>query len=124
MTAPLIAYHGGVPRLKIGQQILPPSTTRIRSTAEFGAAGVCDPSKVYVTSDVNAAIMFAALHPSLDGQVYKVRTVGTVAHDPDCEMPGVSYTCDAAIIVARVRVKHKKLAQVRKWLLEHERTGR
>lgn len=52
-------YHGGAPGLRVGQYILPPAKTGAASTASFGAAGVCDRNKVYVTISSRAALMVA-----------------------------------------------------------------
>ncbi len=114
----MIAYHGGPPGLRIGQRILPAAKTGVASTAKYGAQGVCDPSKVYVTPMPAAAAMFASMHPSGDGQVYKVETEGDVLHDPDCSKHGLSYTCDSARIIGRVRLKRKTLKRIRKMMLE------
>lgn len=114
----MIVYHGGPPGLRIGQRILPANKTGAASTARYGAQGVCDPAKVYVTPLPSAAAMFASMHPSGDGQVYKVETEGEVLHDPDCSEFGLSYTCDAARIVGRVRVKRKTLKRIRKTVMQ------
>jgi hypothetical protein len=106
-------YHGGFPGLAVGQRILPASQTGAPSTASFGAAGVCDPSRVYLTTDVHAAILFACMHPSLDGQVYRVAPIGVLQADPDCNIAGLSFSCDAALIVGRVKVKRKQMARCR-----------
>ena len=79
----MICYHGGPPGMRVGQMILPPSKTGVASSSEYGAAHVHDRTKVYVTPDKRAALMFASLHPSGDGQVYKVEARGEVAYDPD-----------------------------------------
>ena len=113
----LICYHGGPAGLKVGQRILPAGQTGARSTASYGAAGVCDPDRVYVTPDPKAAAMFASMHPSGDGRVYKVETVGQVEYDPDCQVPGLSYVCEAAVIVGRVKVKRKTLRKIQKIML-------
>lgn len=109
----MICYHGGPPGLKVGQRILPARVTGVRSTAEYGAAGICDPNKVYVTTDPLAAAIFASMHPSGDGRVYKVETIGAVTHDPDCNEDGLSYVCEAARIVGRVKVKRKDMRRIR-----------
>ena len=114
----MIAYHGGPPGLRIGQRILPANKTGVASTAKYGAQGVCDPGKVYVTPLPSAAAMFASMHPSGDGQVYKVKTEGEVVHDPDCSKFGLSYICDAAWIIGRVRVKRKTLKRIRKVVMQ------
>jgi len=116
----MIAYHGGPPGLHVGQRILPPIKTGVASTASYGAKGVCDPSKVYVTPLPSAAAMFASMHPSGDGRVYKVETEGEVQYDPDCSEIGLSYSCDAARIVGRVRVKRKTMTRIRKMMMEAE----
>lgn len=114
----MIAYHGGPPGLRVGQRILPASKTGVASTAKYGAQGVCDPDKVYVTPLPEAAAMFASMHPSGDGRVYKVETEGEVRYDPDCSENGLSYTCDAARIVGRVRVKKKTMKRIRQTMLQ------
>lgn len=114
----MIAYHGGPPGLRIGQRILPASKTGVASTAAYGAQGVCDPSKVYVTPLPAAAAVFASMHPSGNGQVYKVETEGEVLCDPDCSERGLSYTCDAARIIGRVRIKRKALKRIRKNVMQ------
>ena len=113
MPGNLICYHGGPPGLRVGQSILPPAQTGVASTSEYGGAAVHDKSKVYVTPDKRAALMFASLHPSGDGQVYRVETRGDVIHDPDCSEIGLSYTCDRAVVLGRVRVKRKTMKKVR-----------
>lgn len=117
----MICYHGGPPGLKVGQSILPAKVTGARSTAAYGAEGVCDPSKVYVTPDARAAAMFASMHPSGDGRVYKVETVGEVTYDPDCSERGLSYVCEAAVIVGQVKVKRKTLRRVRAVMMDGSR---
>lgn len=104
--------------MRVGQRILPAEKTGARSTAEFGAAGVCDPGKVYVTPLPSAAAMFASIHPSGDGKVYKVETIGEVEFDSDCRVDGLSYTCAAAVIVGRVKVKRKTLQKMRAVMME------
>ena len=109
----MICYHGGPPGLKVGNRILPASRTGVVSSSEFGAEGIHNPDKVYVTPLPSAAAMFASLQPSGDGRVYRVETEGPVEYDPDCSEMGLSYTCDAARIVGRVKVKRKTLAKIR-----------
>ena len=109
-------FHGGVPDRLPGQHILPPCTTGVRSTALYGASMVCDPSQVYVTTDVQAAMLFAAGHPSGRGSVYLVKPVGELIPDPDCTTDGLSYSCDKAEVVKRIRVKNKIMRKARKAL--------
>jgi len=106
-------FHGGVPDRLPGQHILPPCTTGVRSTALYGASMVCDPSQVYVTTDIQAAMLFAAGHPSGRGAVYLVKPVGKLAADPDCKQDGLSYSCGKAEVVKRIRVKNKIMRKAR-----------
>ena len=117
----MICYHGGSPELKIGALIRPPSETGKDHSGNWGAKSVHDPKKVYVTPDKGAAAMFASLHPSGKGTVWKVETIGEVLHDPDCSQLGLSYTCDAARIVGRVRIKNKTLKRIRETVMQDTR---
>ena len=117
----MICYHGGSPNLRIGAVIRPPAETGADHSGNWGARGVHDPSKVYVTPQPNAAAMFASLHPSGNGKVWKVETIGEVSYDPDCSELGLSYTCDAAKIVGRVRIKKKTLKRIRETVMQDTR---
>lgn len=90
-------YHGGAPDLKM---ILPPNMTGAKSTAEYGAAKVCNTDKVYITTDPMAAQVFAAFHPSMRGTVYIVEPEGKIEDDPDCDQKGLSFQCNKAKVVA------------------------
>jgi hypothetical protein len=99
-------YHGGVPGLRVGQMILPPTVTGARSTAEFGAAGVCRRDRVYVTSQPAVAVVFAAGYPSKPGVVYRVRPIGELRLDPDYHgRPGDSLECERAEVLQVIQLK-------------------
>lgn len=106
-------FHGGAPGLRVGDYVLPPTETGAPSLASYGAAGLCRRDQVYVATDVNADVMYAATHPSGHGKVYQVEPVGAVTADPDCKVPGLSYGCAKARIVAVMSVRGKLLKRVR-----------
>jgi len=89
-------YHGGIRGLQPGDLILPPDETGAVSVADVGApteelsirvAQVHRKDRVYLTSDVFAARVFASLHPNsrrrYGGDVYEVEPIGDVEPDPD-----------------------------------------
>lgn len=102
-------WHGGPRGLR---QILPSARTGKRSIAAEIAPGVCLRSMVYVTTDYNAALLYASVIEN--GTVYKVEPVGALEPDPDCRQPGLSYQCLAARVLCEVRPKGKHLKLARK----------
>lgn len=99
-------FHGGYPGLKPGDLIQPPDTTgtdrRLSATAaELGApAHATRTDVVYVTTGRNVARAFAAFYP--DGALYRVEPRGELEPDPDSGIPGLSWQCPAAEVVAVV----------------------
>lgn len=83
-----------------GQFILPPALTGAPSTANYGNH-MCDRRVVYVAVDAVAALLYAVGIP--DGEVYEVEPMGRLADDPDCSTAGLSFSCDRARILRRVR---------------------
>ena len=107
-------YHGGCPNIK---RVLPPNKTKEPTTASFGAEGVCRRDKVYVTSDINEAMLFASCHYSGKGHVYEVLPQGEIQNDPDYFGEAECLECDSAKVIKRVNVKGKVLKKIRKELL-------
>jgi hypothetical protein len=97
-------FHGGYGKLAVGDMVLPPSETRAASNAEYGASHVCRRDRVYVTSNPDAAFMWAALSPCGSGAIYEVVPLGGLAADPDCSEPGLSFECERARVV---RIVHR-----------------
>ena len=110
-------YHGGAPGLS---EILPPIETGSSCSSDYGAGHVHDRKKVYITTDPNAALIFAALHPSRDGVVYQVEPYGEIENDPDCDQDDLSFQCDGAIIVGIKRYPVGTLSAVRREILPPE----
>jgi Rifampin ADP-ribosyl transferase len=77
-------FHGGTRKLHRGDVLLPPERTGAPTTADFGAAGVCRPDRVYLTTDLEAARLFAIMAPPKgNGSVYEVEPIGDLEVDPD-----------------------------------------
>ena len=112
-------YHGGAPGLKI---ILPSNQTGAPTTADYGAHGVCRRDRVYITTSMHAALIFAAMHPSDRGVVYEVEPIGALEPDPDyvdADKSGeVSLQCESARVIAKHRVRHKDRMRIRKVMTE------
>lgn len=115
MTAPL--YHGGYGGLSVGQLILPPRKTGAASTASFGAAAVCDRDAVYVTTDFEAAMLFACAHPSGKGKLYEVEPIGDLVDDVDATGKGYSFKCPSARVKRVFKIKGKIIRNMQRALL-------
>ena len=77
-------YHGGTRTLGRGRLLLPPSRTGAPSSADFGAGAVCRRDRVYITTDLDQARMFAIMAPPKgNGSVYEVEPIGALEADPD-----------------------------------------
>lgn len=94
-------YHGGVPGLRVGDTLLPPSVTGKSTLLEY--AKEVDPNgpqrtdRVYLTTDLEAARLFALAYPY--GHVYRAVPALPLENDPDCNEPGLSYQTPTAIVV-------------------------
>ncbi len=117
MTGTVHYFHGGFGGLSVGQFVLPPAMTGAPSTAQFGAQGVCDTSKVYVCTDMHAALFFACGHPSGNGKLYEVAPAGELTADPDALIDGFSFSCSKARVIRVIRVKGKLIKQIRRDIL-------
>lgn len=106
-------FHGGNRGLKIGGYILPPSITKVLSCPNFGEmGGLHREDRVYVTVELADAQFFASA--SQDPIVYEVEPVGNLEDDPDCRLPGHSYACEKAKIIAIHKIKGKLIKQAKK----------
>lgn len=98
-------FHGGVPGLGPGDQILPPSATgtrrRMRDYYPVRATRGTHPwlmrdDLVFFTPLWKAAVVFAAAYP--EGAVYEVDPVGAISLDPDTP-GGEAWRAPAATVV-------------------------
>jgi len=110
-------WHGGQRGLKVGAYLLPPCETGAKATsdyaAEFPGGHVMRPDRVYVTTDREGAVMFAAMHPS-GGTVYEVSPEGPLIEDPDCMEVGFSYECARARILSAKNVSGFMRSKIRR----------
>lgn len=107
-------FHGGAPGLKIGDRVLPPTDTGVKSqtlaaSLELGLDRIAQqPDKVYATTDVMLAKVYAGMwaNPDSDksvaggGVVYRIVVEdGTLEADKDLlSSPGVSYQANSAVV--------------------------
>ena len=115
MSGSITYWHGGAPGRKRGDLLLSSAVTGAKSTADFGAAGVCRRDRVYVTTDPAAAILYASAYPR--GVYYEVSPVGEIEPDPDCDQPGLSYSCLAATVLRILHVSARQRTDCLKVLL-------
>lgn len=114
-------YHGGAPRLSVGDLILPSAVTGASCNADFGAEKVCRRDRIYLTSDFQAATFFAAMHHSNHGAIYEVIPIGPVIADPDCNQPGLSLEGEQARVIRVFKVKGATRAKIQRQTLANFR---
>ncbi len=107
-------FHGGAPKLKVGSEILPTNITGAKSLASYGANGICRRDRVYVTTSIEAAMLYAGMHPSGKGQIYAVQPIGELEEDPDCSEPNLSFSCEKAKILMTVPITNNDRKRVQK----------
>lgn len=133
-------FHGGTPFLNVGDLVLPPSVTAARSTTleiqleESPDVIAQRPDKVYLTTDVGLAEVYAGLwtpdgtDTPGGGSIYQVE-VQDGSMEPDADLlsiDGLSFQADCAVVVAvhkrtvatNQRKSSKKLKKV---MRQHER---
>ena len=113
-------FHGGNRGLKVGDYILPPSETGHGSTSDFGAQTVHRKDRVYVSTALTDAQLFAS--GNHNPIVYEVEPEGELAPDPDCTS-GVSFSCPKARVIAIRKISGKRIKKARKALIagSHQR---
>ena len=98
-------YHGGIPGLKAGQRVEPPTVTGNRwARSSDTVPGGGRPDRVYVVTDRAEAEVYAAFYPG-GGWIYKVVPDPPLTPDPDCLVPGLSWECSGATVrsvIARI----------------------
>ena len=92
-------FHGGYGKLKVGDFVLPPSETGEPSCAEYGNKD-CRRDRVYIVTDKKDAEIYAKFSTHGNGRVYEVEPIGDLTPDPDCLVPGLSWECEKARVVA------------------------
>jgi hypothetical protein len=127
MRARLRLYHGGVPGLVPGQNLLPPVLTDACSCADYDGEH-CRADRVYVTTDAEEAAVYAALTaPGGRGDVYEVKPICELEPDPAAATGTGSYATPAATLVRVIRrgvPVEEAAARMRAFLLTLERVER
>lgn len=112
-------FHGGVPGLEVGDQVLPPSVTGTPTTADYGAVRVCRRDRIYATTDAAAARVFAALAPfGGGGDVYEVELAEPIDPDGDWHGPANDSVCAPSGTVVQVLERRVDLGVAREALAE------
>lgn len=100
-SRPAVRYfHGGVPRLRRGDLLLPPAVTGTERTLTadvLDMGGRARRDRVYVSTGREVARVYASLFP--DGALYEVEPLGELVPDPDCAVAGVSWEVPGARVV-------------------------
>lgn len=109
-------FHGGQRGLRIGDYILPPSETGKACTSDYIANQVHRRDRVYVATDFTGAALYAVVQPS--PIIYEVTPVGALEPDADCNLPGLSFACERAKIIAVHKLRGKFIKKARKALSE------
>lgn len=94
-------WHGGIPGLKPGDSLLPPSTTAHPVPTNALMPYEHDPDAVYLTNSFAMARAYATHYKAngVPGDVYRARPVGEVRIDPDYDLdPPVSFMCSEAVV--------------------------
>ncbi|MCK9394197.1 MAG: hypothetical protein M0Q44_01235 [Methylobacter sp.] len=107
-------YHGGQPGRQKGAFILPPTVTHQKSCSDFGAEDIHRRDRVYLTTDINAALMFSS--GCKNGVIYECEPVGEIEDDPDCNRPGLSFQCEKAKVLRLIKPS-KNAVQITRMVL-------
>lgn len=131
---PMVLFHGGMPGLRVGQWILPPTLTGVKGSDQYATydPGTYSPDLVYMVTDLEQARMFAAMCPTgsggrgsgeRGGDVYRVQPAIPVALDPDCVTEGMSWCAPRALIVG-IAATGVRTAPYRRALVDAEQGRR
>jgi len=127
-------WHGGVPGLRKGDRLLPPTQTgafcKATISLEEGLTNIGQqPDLVYATTDREFARAWAGLHTT-DGQTYPggaLYRVELVDPQPDADLlslPGISFQAASGVILAvydaYVPFSPKHVDQLHRLLAAHE----
>ncbi|WP_236244521.1 hypothetical protein [Streptomyces sp. CC210A] len=96
-------FHGGVPGLDMGDQLMPPNKSGTTATTQRYAlpnSAARQPGWVYLTPDPEIAAAYAAMYP--DGGLYMVKPLGPLQPDPMSPEPGLMWRCRAARVLVPV----------------------
>jgi hypothetical protein len=96
--------------------LLPPSITKAKSTTDLvGPNDVHRDDRVYITTNINAALMYASVFRR--GVIYEVEPIGKIEPDPDCSMVDLSFQCERARIKRIQKISDLVLSSARDLLI-------
>jgi len=105
-------FHGGPAGFQRHSFLLPPTITKAQCTTELvGSNPVHRRDRVYITTDINAALLFACVFKR--AAIYEVEPVGNLEIDPDCDANGLSFECEKARILRVHKLSERMLRQAR-----------
>ena len=94
---------------------MPPAETGASSLAEWNPLVRSD--RVYVTPNIDHARFYASA--ANNPVVYEVTPEGDLEDDPDCNIPGLSFACPKAKIIAIQKIPGKVIKKNRKAFLKN-----
>lgn len=111
-------FHGGRRGIT---HLLPPSATKEKCSNDYFKNNpmLARRDRVYITTEIACAMMFAAFDPSLKGVVYEVEPIGEVEIDPDyLGEEKISFQCaEAKIIRIACKPSGHDLKKIRKQVM-------
>lgn len=121
MEEKTIYYHGGNDDIRMGEYIMPASHTGKHSCEDWArrykleGADLCDKTRCYVTTSLQAALVFACAQEK--PMIYIVEPED-MKHDPDCTELGLSYSCSRAKVIGKQRPVKSIVKAVRAGLIK------
>jgi rifampin ADP-ribosylating transferase len=104
-------FHGGTRRLDRVGLILPPSKTGVATTGEYGAGAIHRADRVYLTTELEQARIFAICAPPKGrGDIYECEPIGDLEPDPDYSGLGASWAVPMARIIRVVERNVREVA--------------
>lgn len=96
-------FHGGIPGLDIGDELLPPTCSGVDLRRKYGEAegATEDQRRVFISRDPRHAATYAYSYPH--GDVYEVEPLGRRGRDRDILIAGLSGWCERARVVRVTR---------------------
>lgn len=115
MNAKVTYYHGGNRGLQVGDYILPQSETG----AEYTPHELHRKDRTYVTPSIDAANFYGSKPWHKKPVVYVVMPEGDIEPDPDCTVPGGSFACLKAKVIAIKKIPGKVIQKHRKAIIRN-----
>src|SRR5258708_6084187 len=108
-------FHGGNRGLQVGDYVLPQSETG----AEYAPHELHRKDRAYVTPSIDATNFYGSKPWHKNPVVYVVKPEGEIEADPDCNVPGGSFACQKARVIAIKKIPGKVIKKHRKAMLKN-----